>query len=161
MQNGNYMLAYNGIGVELCVENGLVSFIRLFESFYNLEPIKENNLFFDIYSYLSGKMVDFSKYLSFLNFQCITDFQKKVYKALIKIGFGEVISYEGLASLVGGKNYKRAVGKVLGANPFPLVIPCHRVLPKNYSFSNIGGFSAGKNIKKKLLDIENVDLRRE
>lgn len=81
-----------------------------------------------------------------------TDFQRRVWKALRAVPYGELRSYRELAALVGGKQYARAVGNAVGANPLPIVIPCHRIVSGD---ATIGGFSGGLPTKRKLLALEN------
>jgi len=80
-----------------------------------------------------------------------TDFQIKVWKELIKIKFGECITYQELAKRVKNENYARAVGMANNKNPIPIIIPCHRVIGKN---GNLVGYAGGIDIKKQLLEIE-------
>ncbi|MDN5276607.1 MAG: methylated-DNA-[protein]-cysteine S-methyltransferase [Clostridiales bacterium] len=80
-----------------------------------------------------------------------TPFQLKVWKALQSIPYGEVRSYKDIALQIGHPRALRAVGQACGANPVPIIIPCHRVLTAS---GNLGGFSAGIEIKKALLDLE-------
>jgi O-6-methylguanine DNA methyltransferase len=84
-----------------------------------------------------------------------TDFQQRVWKALLTIGPGETCSYGELAALIGIPGAARAVGAACGANRIPVLIPCHRVLAAN---RRIGGFSAGLNWKRLLLEREGVAL---
>lgn len=79
-----------------------------------------------------------------------TEFQKQVWKAMQEIPFGETRTYKWIAEKIGRPNAVRAVGNACGANPIPLVIPCHRVVAQN----GLGGFSGGLHIKKKLLTME-------
>ena len=81
-----------------------------------------------------------------------TEFQKAVWNAMQKIPYGETKTYKWIAEKIGRPKAVRAVGNACGANPIPLVIPCHRVVATN----GLGGFSSGLNIKKKLLQIENL-----
>jgi len=67
-----------------------------------------------------------------------TNFQIKVWEALIRVPLGEAVSYEGLAKKVGNVNASRAVGSAVGENLIPFLIPCHRVLRKNGEFGNYG-----------------------
>jgi O-6-methylguanine DNA methyltransferase len=92
----------------------------------------------------------------FLDLSGITEFQLKVYDALCDVPRGSVISYGDLASKIGFPSAARAVGQAMGKNPFPVVIPCHRVVSKDYSLllGKIGGFSQGVDIKRKLLRYE-------
>ncbi len=80
-----------------------------------------------------------------------TDFQKKVWDELIKIPYGETISYGELANRMGDKNLMRAVAAANGANPIPIIIPCHRVIGADGSLTGYGG---GLDVKQKLLELE-------
>jgi len=80
-----------------------------------------------------------------------SDFQKKVWKELTKIPYGETISYGKLAIRMGDKNLMRAVAAANGSNPIPIIIPCHRVIGKDGSLTGYGG---GLEVKKKLLELE-------
>lgn len=79
----------------------------------------------------------------------LSQFQQKVLKETLKIDYGKIITYSQLAKNIKSNAY-RAVGGSLGKNPFPVVIPCHRVVAKG----GIGGYSGGLDIKKKLLELE-------
>ena len=80
-----------------------------------------------------------------------TPFQKKVWEITSTIGYGETKSYGEIAEIMGSKAY-RAIGSALGANPLPIVIPCHRVKAK----ASIGGYSGGLDKKRILLSIEGI-----
>lgn len=80
-----------------------------------------------------------------------TDFQKKVWSELTKIPYGETISYGELAEGLGDKNLMRAVAAANGANPIPIIIPCHRVIGANGSLT---GYVGGIDVKQKLLELE-------
>ncbi len=80
-----------------------------------------------------------------------TDFQKDVWRALLKIPCGHVVSYGAIASALGRDRAVRAVGSAVGANPVSLLIPCHRVIQKNGSVCNYGW---GDAVKQKLLKME-------
>ncbi len=80
-----------------------------------------------------------------------TPFQRKVWKAITRIPYGRVRSYQWVATRVGGKHYARAVGMALGANPVPIVVPCHRIIAQDGS---LGGFSCGLPVKRRLLKLE-------
>jgi AraC family transcriptional regulator of adaptative response/methylated-DNA-[protein]-cysteine methyltransferase len=73
-----------------------------------------------------------------------TNFQIKVWEALIKIPFGAVVSYEDVAIQVGISGATRAVGSAVGKNPISFIIPCHRVIRKTADFGNYGGGTARK-----------------
>lgn len=80
-----------------------------------------------------------------------TPFQRRVWLAALRIPYGRARSYRWIASKVGGTRYARAVGNALGANPIPLIVPCHRVVAHDAS---LGGFSCGLAVKRRLLDLE-------
>ncbi|MDX1709409.1 MAG: bifunctional helix-turn-helix domain-containing protein/methylated-DNA--[protein]-cysteine S-methyltransferase, partial [Desulfobacterales bacterium] len=73
-----------------------------------------------------------------------TNFQIKVWEALIRIPIGTVVSYEDVAACIGMPKASRAVGNAVGSNPIPFVIPCHRVIRKTADFGNYGGGKARK-----------------
>ncbi|MGB7291814.1 MAG: methylated-DNA--[protein]-cysteine S-methyltransferase [Thermodesulfobacteriota bacterium] len=79
-----------------------------------------------------------------------TPFQVLVWKGLVQIPYGQVVSYNELAKRIGKPNSARAVGNAVGANPIPIIVPCHRVI----SSRGLGGYSSGIEIKKKLLRLE-------
>lgn len=79
------------------------------------------------------------------------DFAKKVYKAVLSIPFGEVRTYKWVAKRAGRPKASRAVGQILKNNPYPLIIPCHRVVK---SSGCIGGYAWGAGKKKRILDLE-------
>ena len=86
-----------------------------------------------------------------LDFSRGTVFQRRVWKTLQAIPYGELWSYRGLASRVAGVQYARAVGGAVGANPLPIMVPCHRVIAEDQT---IGGFSSGLPAKRRLLTLE-------
>lgn len=94
--------------------------------------------------------------LEFLDNHTFTEFAKSVYKELLKVPVGEVITYSELAFRIGCKKGARAVGNIMRKNRFPILIPCHRVVSKN----GLGGFSGGLDVKKKLLYFEKMIKRR-
>jgi methylated-DNA-[protein]-cysteine S-methyltransferase len=77
-----------------------------------------------------------------------TPFQQKVWRALLEIPAGETRSYGEIAAAVGEPGAARAVGAACGANPIPVLVPCHRVLAAH---KKLGGFSAGLKWKRLLL----------
>lgn len=80
-----------------------------------------------------------------------TPFQRRVWRATLRIPYGRVRSYKWVAAKIGGRHYARAVGLALGANPVPIMVPCHRVVAHDGS---LGGFSCGLKAKRRLLDLE-------
>lgn len=80
-------------------------------------------------------------------------FQKKVLKTLLEnIPFGRTISYGQLAQLCDSPGGARAVGRVMSVNPWPVIVPCHRVIS---ACGGLGGFSSGLDLKRRLLQLEN------
>lgn len=108
----------------------------------------------EIQSHINGdlKLFDWVK----LSTDKYTNFQKSVWNETCKIPAGKTLSYKEIAININSPNSARAVGQALGSNPFPIIVPCHRVLAMN---KKIGGFSAydGQTTKRKLLTIEGVD----
>tara|TARA_B100000609_G_scaffold16881_1_gene12360 strand:- start:182 stop:460 length:279 start_codon:yes stop_codon:yes gene_type:complete len=82
-----------------------------------------------------------------------TEFQIKVWKEIVKIPYGETITYKDLAVAIGKPNSSRAVANACGKNPYPPTIPCHRVIRSD---GELGGYSGkgGIKTKKKLLEEE-------
>lgn len=80
-----------------------------------------------------------------------TAFQQKVWRELLKIPYGQTISYWELSQRLGDVKAIRAAASANGKNPIPLLIPCHRVIGKDGSLT---GFSAGLDRKKYLLELE-------
>jgi methylated-DNA-[protein]-cysteine S-methyltransferase len=82
-----------------------------------------------------------------------TEFQKKVWNALLLIPYGETKSYKDIAVLIDNPKGCRAVGMANNRNPIPIIIPCHRVIGANGSLIGYGG---GLDIKVKLLELERL-----
>jgi len=92
-------------------------------------------------------------------------FRKNVYKLLCKIPRGRVTTYGAIALRLGGKRYSRAVGTAVAKNPFPLLVPCHRVVPVSGRVGNygMGGRepSTGAYMKRRLLELEGVKFQNQ
>lgn len=80
-----------------------------------------------------------------------TSFQRQVWRTLLRVPYGKLRSYQWIAARVGGPRHARAVGNAVGANPLPIVVPCHRIVAHDAS---LGGFSGGLSMKRKLLSLE-------
>lgn len=87
-----------------------------------------------------------------------TPFQQQVWHRLQQIPHGEVISYGDLAKAVGAEKGARAVGQAVGANPLPIVIPCHRVVAAD---GTLHGFSGGLKRKAALLRLEGFHVESD
>ena len=85
-----------------------------------------------------------------------TLFQQRVWQVLLTIPYGKTVSYGEIARMVGCKS-AQAVGQAVGANPVALLIPCHRIIAAH---GKIGGYEYGTEIKKRLLEVENILKRR-
>ncbi len=92
-----------------------------------------------------------------LDMDDVPEFHRQVYEAARRIPSGRTVSYGALARELGNPGAARAVGQAMGKNPFPIVVPCHRVLAANHA---TGGFSAhgGVETKARLLATEGVTL---
>jgi methylated-DNA-[protein]-cysteine S-methyltransferase len=99
--------------------------------------------------YFDGKRRTFDVKLDFSG----TEFQKKVWHALLTIPFGETRSYGQIARQIGSPKAIRAVGAANGRNPISIIAPCHRVLG---STGELTGFAGGLDVKAKLLEIEGL-----
>ncbi len=78
-----------------------------------------------------------------------------VLRCVMAIPKGKVASYRDVASALGNPGLARFVGNVMSKNPFPLVVPCHRVIRSDMS---LGGFGYGDSVKKALLEAEGVEI---
>ncbi|MEI6631845.1 MAG: MGMT family protein [bacterium] len=83
----------------------------------------------------------------------ITTFAAKVYRVVLSIPLGEVRTYQWVAKKAGRPRAARAVGQALKRNPYPLFVPCHRVVASN---GNLGGYVFGSKKKKAILDLERI-----
>jgi len=101
--------------------------------------------------YFSSKRQDFDVQLSY---EGATKFQQQVWNALSKIPYGEVRTYAEVAKAVRRPKAARAVGNANHGNPFPLVVPCHRVVASN----GLGGYGGGEDVKRYLLQLEGIAL---
>lgn len=80
-----------------------------------------------------------------------TPFQKSVYEFVSKIGYGEICAYSDIANAIGNPKAVRAVGAANGANPIPLIVPCHRVIARGGALQ---GYAGGLDLKARLLAME-------
>lgn len=103
--------------------------------------------------YFAGERTAFDLPLDFAG--VTTEFQQDVYAHLRQIPFGHVTSYGQLARDLGKPDQARAVGQAVGANPIPIIIPCHRVVGSDLRLT---GFSGGLEAKVQLLRLEGIDV---
>ncbi len=111
-------------------------------------PVEVERFFTQLRDYLAGKEVSLSLPI---NWERLTPFARKVSQELLKTRCGQMLSYAELARRIGNPKAARAVGQVMAKNPFPLVIPCHRVIGSNGSLTGFGG---GLELKARLLALE-------
>jgi len=101
----------------------------------------------ELQEYFAGNRTEFTWTLDHRN----TTFALKVLVELSKVQFGQTATYGDLAAKIGRPRAARAVGRAVGANPLPIVIPCHRIVGSNGSLTGYGG---GLALKKALLALE-------
>jgi methylated-DNA-[protein]-cysteine S-methyltransferase len=98
-------------------------------------------------AYFAGQLREFQLPLDIEG----TDFQKRVWRQVAAIPYGETRSYLQIATAIGSPGSVRAVGTANGANPVPIVVPCHRVIGAK---GNLVGYGGGLAMKKRLLELE-------
>ena len=82
--------------------------------------------------------------------------EQKVYKKLLEVPKGKITTYGELSKAVGLKNGQRAIGRIMNKNPYPVIVPCHRVI---MSTGKIGGYAYGEHIKTKMLNDEGIEIQ--
>jgi methylated-DNA-[protein]-cysteine S-methyltransferase len=118
------------------------------------QPVFIRRVVRDLQRYAAGKPV---RWKTPFDLTAGTEFQRKVWRTLCQIPRGQTRSYAWVAKKIDKPKAVRAVGAACGANPVPIIIPCHRVIASDGS---LGGFSAGLTLKKRLLALE-VSNRRQ
>ena len=101
----------------------------------------------ELSAYFGGELKQFSVPLDWQG----TDFQQSVWQALTHIPYGETVSYADIARAIGRPSSARPTGGAVGANPLPIIVPCHRVIGSDQTLT---GFTGGLNIKIALLELE-------
>ena len=81
---------------------------------------------------------------------------KKIYKKLLQVPSGKITTYGELSRAIGLKNGQRVIGRVMKNNPFPVIVPCHRVVKSN---REIGGYAFGVDIKRNMLTKEGICIK--
>ena len=82
--------------------------------------------------------------------------EKKVYKKLLEVPKGKITTYGELAKAVGLKNGQRAIGRIMNKNPYPVIVPCHRVVKSDAS---VGGYAHGEKVKANMLTREGIKIK--
>ena len=120
---------------------------RVLEAPARLDPVRR-----ELDEYFEGHRQDFEVPI---DWSYLAGFTREVLRATARIGFGDVSSYAGVAAEAGSPRAVRAAGNALGANPMPVVVPCHRVLR---SGGKLGGYTGGLERKEFLLRLEGALL---
>ena len=118
---------------------------RLLEAPARLDPLRR-----ELDQYFAGERRDFDLAL---DWRLTAGFVQRVLRETARIPFGQTRSYAEMASSAGSPRAFRAAGSALGANPIPIVVPCHRVLR---SGGGLGGYGGGLAVKEQLLRLEGV-----
>ena len=84
--------------------------------------------------------------------------EKKIYKKLLQVPSGKITTYGELSRAIGLKNGQRVIGRVMKNNPFPVIVPCHRVVKSN---REIGGYAFGVDIKRNMLTKEGICIKND
>src|SRR3954452_23405592 len=138
---------------EFCGEDGVLEDLarrvspRVLEAPARLDAVRR-----ELDEYFEGRRQDFD---TPIDWSYLAGFTREVLRATARIGFGEVSSYAGVAEAAGSPRAVRAAGNALGANPMPVIVPCHRVLRTGGS---LGGYTGGLERKEFLLRLEGTLL---
>jgi methylated-DNA-[protein]-cysteine S-methyltransferase len=114
---------------------------------WSLNPEAFNNAIKQLDAYFAGELTDFDIEFDLQG----TEFQQRVWKALLTIPYGETRSYAEIAEQIGTAGAARAVGLANGRNPIAIIIPCHRVIGAN---GRLTGYGGGLDRKRTLLELE-------
>ncbi len=102
--------------------------------------------------YFAGQIPHFD--YAILDFQGLTDFRSAVYRSVFDIPWGQTRAYADVARDVGSPGASRAVGTAMADNPFPVIVPCHRVVGAD---GRLGGYRGGQDMKSRLLALEDLN----
>ncbi len=136
--------------IEITEESGIIIGIN-FNADTNIKKQETKlirNTYLQIKEYLEGKREEFDIPIKLNG----TEFQKKVWRELLEIPYGETRSYKQIAEKIGNPKACRAVGMANHNNPIAIIVPCHRVIGTN---NKLVGYAGGVDIKQKLLNLEN------
>lgn len=81
---------------------------------------------------------------------------KKIYKKLLEVPEGKITTYGALAKAVGLHNGQRVIGNIMNNNPYPVIIPCHRVVKSD---GKVGGYAYGEKVKVNMLTKEGLEIK--
>jgi methylated-DNA-[protein]-cysteine S-methyltransferase len=133
--------------------NSRVAIDRRIQTYRNADYVEKNTPFLkevesQLRSYFVGELKEFDIPIMKIG----TEFQMKVWDALLQIPYGSTISYAALSAKIYQSDAIRAVANANGANALAIIIPCHRVIGSN---GELTGYAGGHNVKEKLLALEN------
>jgi methylated-DNA-[protein]-cysteine S-methyltransferase len=153
------MIQYRTIGspigtLTLAGRGGVLTNLRMVDQTYepnradwSPEPSGFDDVVDQLCAYFAGELTDFDIELDLAG----TEFQRRVWKALLTIPYGQTRSYGQIAEQIGASGAARAVGLANGHNPIAIIVPCHRVIGANGSLTGFGG---GLGRKRTLLELE-------
>jgi methylated-DNA-[protein]-cysteine S-methyltransferase len=153
------MIQYRTIGspigtLTLAGRGGVLTNLRMVDQTYepnradwSPEPSGFDDVADQLGAYFAGELTDFDIELDLAG----TEFQRRVWKALLTIPYGQTRSYGQIAEQIGAPGAARAVGLANGHNPIAIIVPCHRVIGANGSLTGFGG---GLGRKRTLLELE-------
>ncbi len=132
-------------------ENGYITFLKKLHEYsitdFGTETELTEKTYNQLLEYFDGKRKEFDVPYKMTG----TDFQKKVWKALCDIPYGETRSYKDIAIAVGNPKASRAIGMANNKNPITVIVPCHRVIGAS---GKLVGYAGGLAMKEFLLDME-------
>jgi methylated-DNA-[protein]-cysteine S-methyltransferase len=82
---------------------------------------------------------------------------QKIYKKLLEVPKGKITTYKEIAKAVGLDNGQRIIGRIMNKNPYPIIIPCHRVIKSD---GKIGGYAWGQKVKTRMLSNEGIKIKK-
>ncbi len=137
---------------EILEHNGYITRVKIVSpNSESTEPSVLTDLAFEqLCQYLKGERKEFDLPL---NMNQGTPFQQKVWRALLDIPYGKIVSYGDIAKAIGQPTASRAVGGANNRNPISIIVPCHRVVG---SSGNLVGYASGLDAKRFLLELESM-----
>ena len=112
------------------------------------DPRRTSTVERELDQYFSGRRRSFDVDVDLAG---LTPFQRRVLRATARVPYGELVTYKTVARQAGNESASRAAGAAVGANPIPIVVPCHRVIASDGS---LGGYAGGLEAKRRLLAVE-------
>ncbi|MEW6260734.1 MAG: methylated-DNA--[protein]-cysteine S-methyltransferase [Thermodesulfobacteriota bacterium] len=124
---------------------------RYGEGIRYIRSTSDDDIIHAVQSYFSGRKIVSFPFWHRLEFGSMTDTRIQVLWAVYAIPYGQTRTYSSIAAEIGKPTAGRFVGNTMATNPFPVIIPCHRVIRKDGS---LGGFGGGIDLKRRMLDME-------